>query len=100
MTEAAIQKQCIEYLRAAGALVWRMNSGTVRGSSGCPVRLAPAGTPDILAIDRLGQAWWIEVKKPNEKLRPAQVAMHEELVAHNQIVAVVHDLQELVALFD
>ena len=76
MTESQIQKQIIDYLRTIGAIVFRMNSGSTRHN----VKLAPPGTPDILAVLRT-QTIWIEVKTETGVLRDSQRFMIRELQA-------------------
>lgn len=98
MTEAQIQKQSAEYLRACGCLVYRLNSGVVKGASGRYVRLCPAGTPDLLVVDRLGQTWWIEIKRGDGALNDAQVDMHRLLEARGQRVLVIRDPGELMRM--
>jgi hypothetical protein len=85
MTEHEIQSDIIALLESHGALVIRMNAGRGRYNQ----RLAPAGTPDLLALLETGETIWIEVKTPTGKLRPEQVAMHERLcdMGHTVIIA-------------
>jgi Holliday junction resolvase len=90
MTEAEIQKQIIEYLETSGCLVFRMNAGRGRNNQ----RLAPAGTPDLLAVSRKGQVW-IEVKRPGEEPTTEQIAMHYLLMARNQKVIVATTIEEV-----
>lgn len=99
MSEAQIQKQIVEYLQAHDAMVFRMNAGKVRARNGF-VQQAPPGTPDLLVVDRWGQAIWIEVKAPGGKLNPAQVAMHEQLERRGSVVVVATCVEDLVKLFD
>ena len=58
MIEAEIQKSIVDFLKAKGYLVFRMNSGYIRKN----VKLSPPGTPDLLVIMRDGKVLWIEVK--------------------------------------
>lgn len=53
-----------------------------------------AGWPDFLAIKK-GRGRFIEVKRPNEKLRPSQIAMHEALRLLGIEVEVIRDPDEL-----
>ncbi len=58
MIESEIQKTIVDYLKAKGYLVFRMNSGYIRKN----VKLSPPGTPDLLVIMGNGKVLWIEVK--------------------------------------
>jgi hypothetical protein len=62
--------------------VYRMNAGRGRYNQ----RLAPAGTPDILAISPTGRCLWIEVKAGNGSLRSRQVIEAHELRKRNHEV--------------
>src|SRR5262245_42370766 len=86
-TESQISKSIRDALDKLGIPNWRMNSGVVRVRGGF-MRLAPEGTPDILAAPNVPEgmtAWecpkllWIEVKKPGGKLRPAQLAFGDRM---------------------
>lgn len=72
MTEAEIQREIFDYLRARRYTVLRTNAGGIKLSSTRFVHLAPKGTPDLLAIDLRGRHHWIEVKTPGGKLKDVQ----------------------------
>lgn len=90
MTEADIQRSIIAALEAAGAVVMRMNAGKARVN----IRMTPAGTPDLLAIGR-HRTYWVEVKTPEGKLRPAQVEMIELLQQRGHEVVVARGIEDL-----
>ena len=94
MTEAEIQKQIIDYLKASGCTVIRVNSGRVKARNGY-VHLAPDGTPDLLAITRRGRHVWIEVKTPKGKLRDAQRAWIDRHRARGCEVVVARALEDV-----
>jgi len=94
MTEAEIQKQIVEYLRAQNCTVVRINSGSAKHN----LKLAPAGTPDLLVIDRYGRHTWIEVKGPKGKLREAQVEwinLHQARGVHVIVAYGLEDVQDI-----
>ena len=67
MTETQIQKDILDFLEAHPAVlyVFRCNSGTAK-AKGFRVRMAPAGTPDIIGWMKSGKALAIEVKTIKE----------------------------------
>lgn len=93
-TEAAIQKQIIDYLTMVGCTVIRINSGSLKLGSG-RVRLAEAGTPDLLAITRRGRHVWIEVKTPTGTLRDAQRAWIDEHLSRGCDVIVARGVDDV-----
>jgi len=82
--EGIIQKDIIDYCRALGGKVFRMNSGQAKYN----VKLAPKGTPDLLVL-LPHRTLWIEVKKKTGKVSIDQEKMHRELaeLGHRVIVA-------------
>ena len=90
MIESQIQRQIIQALDAAGAIVIRMNAGKGRNNQ----QLAPAGTPDLLVIGRR-RLYWVEVKTDTGKLREAQVEMIERLRERGQTVVVARSVDDL-----
>jgi hypothetical protein len=63
VTETQIQKQILDFLEAHPAVLYsfRCNSGTAK-AKGFRVRMAPAGTPDIIGWMKSGKALAVEVK--------------------------------------
>lgn len=99
MSEAALQRAIADTLSYHGFLVIRVNSGLARGLHGeGAVQLAPAGTPDLLAIPPMGTPWWLEVKTLTGNVRPAQKRMHEELRQRGQPVYIVRSIDQLLRL--
>lgn len=95
MNESTIQKQITDYLKLRGALVFRMNAGSIKRN----VKLAPDGTPDILAI----LPWktiWIEVKAGKSKLRKSQELMIKELEMRGQIVIIARSIDDVIGALD
>ena len=80
MKESDIQKKILNYLRKAGWYVLRINSGmqlknyVTKGGSRkrYAIRMAPKGTPDVIACAPDGCFVAIEVKKPGGVVSVAQ----------------------------
>lgn len=71
LTEAAIQKLILSWLRLHGAWAVRVNSGAARVGKRLVRFTDTVGTPDILCCVG-GRLVGIEVKRPGGRLRPAQ----------------------------
>lgn len=91
VTETDIQQQIVEYLELSGCIVFRMNAGRGRNNQ----RLAPAGTPDLLVVGRLGKIMWIEVKTDNGKLSLDQEKMHIDLARRYQNVMIARSVDDV-----
>jgi len=94
--ERAIQASIIAYLRCRNFYVQRLNSGGLRDEGGRLVRMAAAGTPDVLAI-KDGQALFVEVKRPGKTPTARQVAMMDTLRGYGArclIATSIADLQD------
>ena len=91
MTESTIQKQIIDYLKAAGHIVLRMNSGMAAKN----IHLCPPGTPDLLTVSPSGKVTWVEIKTATGKLRPAQVDMICDLKARKQEIIIARSLSDV-----
>lgn len=59
MKETYLVKQIIQYLNMKGHLVWRNNSGGTKVANSYGkmhfMRLAPAGSPDIVGLTKNGR---------------------------------------------
>lgn len=88
--EGIIQKEIIDYCKALGGKVFRMNSGQVRYN----VKLSPTGTPDLLAI-LPNKTLWIEVKKKTGIVSDKQKQMHSELIGLGQCVIVARSVDDV-----
>ena len=94
MTENDIQRGIIDYLKARGYEVIRINAGGYRGRT----RLAPPGTPDVLALGDNGQTLWLEVKTATGTASAAQVAWHNKMRQRGHRVEVVRSVEEVEAV--
>ena len=92
--EQDIVNAIIEYLRYKRFYSQRMNSGRIQTSKGKMVRLAPVGTPDILAI-KDGRAYFFEVKVGNNKPTFFQKQKMIELESFGSKCYVVHSVDEV-----
>ena len=91
MTESDIQNSIIRRLREHGFIVIRLNSGMAKNN----VRLAPPGTPDLLAVGFNGRVMWIEVKREGGKLRDTQIEMHNDLTERGHLVVVARSADDV-----
>jgi hypothetical protein len=73
VTETQLSKAILDALRAAGYVVWRNQSGTVRARRGV-MHLAPKGTPDLVGYDpKTGLLIGVEVKLESGKVSQEQL---------------------------
>lgn len=96
MKESAIQAHIIQYMTMRGHYVMRLNSGLVKSERGGMMRLAPAGTPDLLCI-KDGKCLFIEVKAGKNKPTDLQLQMMAILESYGAKCLVsygIDDLQE------
>ena len=94
--ESAIQSHIIQYMTMRNWFVMRLNSGMVENKYGGRIRLAPAGTPDLLLI-KDGKILFIEVKSAIGKITPLQEEFAEKLRSYGAEVILsrgIDDLQE------
>ncbi len=86
MAERDVLAKVLEALELAGVWAWRTNSGMVGR-----IRLAPAGTPDIMGALSSGRMFGLEVKdvKKEHQLRASQRAWHHRAMKCNVRFAVV-----------
>lgn len=89
--EGKIQKEIIDLLETSGAIVIRMNAGKAAKN----IRLAPQGTPDLLAIFK-NKLLWIEVKVPGKKPTEVQRSMHNRLRLRGQEVIIACSAEEVI----
>ena len=72
MREADIQRQILDYFAVMRIPALRVNSGRVWAGSGRRIKFGDQGFPDLLAWPGKGITLAIEVKRPGERLSPAQ----------------------------
>lgn len=97
MSETDLVRSILRALELRGVWAWRMNSGTLPavGKRGVEyrVRLAPAGTPDILAVVG-GRLIGLEVKTTKARQRPSQSAWQAKAEQHGAGYRVVRSARE------
>ena len=93
-SEAAIQKQIIDYLTRIGAVVLRTNSGQIATATGHTIRLGAAGTSDLTVLHR-GIWYAIEVKKPGNVATALQSAYLDRVNAAGGVGFVATSLDEV-----
>lgn len=99
-SEQEIQKSILEYLTLRRVFAWRNNSGAMPiESNGSKrfIRFGTIGSPDIFAI-KDGKVYGLEVKKPKGKQSDGQVLFQEGMQKAGGIYAVVHSIDEVIAL--
>jgi hypothetical protein len=104
-SERQIQTEIMNYLLSKGYYVLRLNSGAIRTDKGHLVRMAKAGTPDIMAFKKWGQPdvhavhiVFIEVKIPGAKPTMLQEMKMKELQEFGARCIVAHSIEELKSL--
>ena len=86
--ERDISRAITKALEAMGLVVIRIQSGVVKVGDHY-VRQARKGTHDKLVLGKQGRSLFVEVKRPGEKLKPAQVrfAARLERLGHRWVRA-------------
>ena len=97
--EGDIQRRVLLACLDMGVEAWRTNSGAMRGGK---LRLAPAGTPDVLGYlparaTRPGLLFGIEVKRPGETMSTSQVAWHAKASAAGVACCCVDNVRDAIA---
>ena len=112
-SEHQIQTAIVQYLRAKGFYVMRINSGKYSVGEGKYKRFingAEKGTPDLMCFKRfskkiqgiplelpLPELFFIEVKKPGKEPELAQVMKMNELEGYGAQCFVAHSVDEIEA---
>ena len=91
MTESEIQRDITAYLKTAGFIVIRMNSGSVRHN----VQMCEKGMPDLEVISPYGKVTFIEVKTETGKVSDVQEQMHARLRTYGQEVIVARSVNNI-----
>lgn len=91
MTTAELTASALEILTLAGCTVWRQNAGKARRN----IRLAPAGTPDIIGYAQDGTFIGVEIKGPGDKLSNEQLEWMGRASYHGCHVMVVENAADL-----
>ena len=94
--EQLVQQQILSALGAwRGLTVWRNNTGTLRDSTGRPVRFGLVGSADVLGVAAPGgRLVALEVKAPGRHPTPQQAAFGAMVQRHGGLYLVVHSLEE------
>lgn len=101
LTEAAIQKTCLQWLRFWGAVAIRVNSGArvIPETKTTKRRYLKSndqpGCSDVLVCLPDGAFAALEVKKPGEDPTPDQQAFLDKVTKAGGLALVVHSLDEL-----
>lgn len=95
--ERDIKREILAVLHAHGIIAFRVHSGQVRVRRGW-MHLAPAGTPDIVAIvPPHGRFLGLEVKTEDGTERPGQLDFAKGARRHGAAVVTVRSSREAIA---
>lgn len=93
--EHYIQNSIINALFCNRCWVDRANSGVVETKSGSYFRGMKKGTPDLIGYRfKDNQIFFIEVKAPNGRIRPAQMAYHRDLMHRHVIHGIARSIDD------
>lgn len=87
--ESSITKAIVSALKKRGGFVFKVHGGTMQ----------TAGIPDILYFEN-GKPYALEVKRPGCKPTELQAHIQDELRKAGVTVAVVHSVDEALAIFE
>lgn len=82
ITERQVQTECLDILNIYGFEAIRINSGMVEVQGkkrNHKIRLAPAGTSDIIACAPDGVFWAVEIKRPGNEPTERQMKFLEKI---------------------
>lgn len=105
-TEHQIQSSILDWLPYYGIKALRINSGMLpmfSGNKSRLIRMAPAGTPDIIGCMKGGRMICIEVKRPGKKTTDIQRRTMEEWDKQGALVLVatsIDDVREALGISD
>lgn len=95
-TEADLQAAAMDLMAGLGFPPIRINSGGIRTPEGRYVRLAPAGTSDILSIVPVsGRFLAVEIKRPGNEPTEAQREFLRTIRRLGGVAVWIDDLKEL-----
>ena len=99
MSEQDTVNAILDYLRAHGAYAVRVNSGgkPVENENGSRhfIRMAPAGTPDIIACWPGGLFMGIECKQKGNKPTPIQAATLDQIRETGGVAVVAYGIEDV-----
>ena len=97
LSETAIQRQCIDYLKANNYFYWRSNNIAVQGRSFSGRR----GVPDLLVVlPPHGRLLGIEVKSEKGRMSEHQKEFKSNLDRLGAVYAMVQSLDDLINVFE
>lgn len=99
MKETQLVRQILDYCQYNHLMFWRNNSGAIRTEKGGLVKMAPAGSPDIIGCFR-GHFVGAECKVGKNKQTDMQIDFGRRLVAAGGYYHVIYSLDEFVDLIN
>jgi hypothetical protein len=103
MTEQDLTRAIIEALTARRVWCWRNNAGVTvvgQGKSRRVIRMAPAGSPDIIGVIGNGRMFGLEVKTATVKVSSSQREWAIIAAAHGVRYQVVRSISEALKWID
>ena len=97
MTEAQIQRACLDALHRLGITCWRDQAGTARGGR---THLSPPGTPDIIGYLPGGRMLAIEVKTALGSVSQEQTNWLRHAHSQGVLCGIVRSAEEAIDLVD
>lgn len=99
--EHRIQRDIMCALRLHRCSIMRANVGTIKTESGSYFKGMENGTPDLIGYrwqDK--QIFFVEVKAPKGRIRPDQLAYHQDLMHHHVIHGIARSVDDAFKIVD
>jgi hypothetical protein len=96
MTEAAVLRSCLDYLRFRGVACWRQNSGALVTPGGGFLRAADInGVADIIGLLPSGRFLAVECKSSRGRQSEAQRAFQAMVEGSGGLYLIARDIEDL-----
>lgn len=99
--EAVIQRDIISAVKLHRCNIYRENVGMAQTKSGNKIRFGIRGFPDLFGFKwDNGKMFFIEVKAPKGRIRPDQIAFHQELMHRHAIHGIARSVDDALKIID